>query len=99
MNASVIHGTEPGPLETCEPRSNVEPSSSRAAAIVATIYLAIIACTPLILRYSPLPDAHAVVAVAERIDHPRCAVPSESAFPCTHLFPRAQPDGRSKADL
>jgi hypothetical protein len=100
MDASLIQHIKCATLDCGAERPvNVEAKSRRVASIVATIYLALIVSAPLIVRYSPVPDDHVVAAVAERIDHPRCATPSESALPCTHLLPAAQPAGPVVADL
>ena len=100
MNATLTFRSDSSPTERrADTRMSVEARTCRVAAVVASIYLAIAVCTPLIVRFSPLPDDRSVVAVAERIDHPRCAIPSESADPCTHLFPRAQPSVPTVADL
>jgi hypothetical protein len=100
LNATLTYRSDRSQTECrADKRMSAEARTRCVAAVVASIYFAIAASTPLIVRFSPLPDDRSVVAVADRIDHPRCAIPSESAAPCTHLLPRAHPSAPTVADL
>ena len=55
---------------------------ARSATVVAAIYLALVVGSPLIVRYGPSPDDHAMAALATRMEAPRCATASASGFPC-----------------
>ena len=48
----------------------------------AGIWLAIAVASPLIVRYAPSADDHAMTALVQRIDQPRCASAPEFGFPC-----------------
>jgi len=67
--------------------------SSRVAAVVAAIYLALVASTPLLVRYGPAPDDHAVEALATRIDLPRCTGASTPGLACKSWTAAASPHG------
>ena len=54
---------------------------ARSATVVAAIYLALVVGSPLIVRYGPSPDDHAMTALATRMESPRCMT-NPSAFPC-----------------
>jgi hypothetical protein len=47
---------------------------ARSATVVAAIYLALVVGSPLIVRYGPSPDDHAMAALATRMETPRCAI-------------------------
>jgi hypothetical protein len=75
MEASLINGSghlstgpEPGKLH-----ATPEARGSRAATVFAAIYLALVVGAPLIVRYGPSTDDHAMAALATRIEQPRCA--------------------------
>jgi len=60
---------------------------ARSATVVAAIYLALVVGSPLIVRYGPSPDDHAMAALATRMETPRCAIAPQfgapaSGFPC-----------------
>ena len=60
---------------------------ARSATVVAAIYLALVVGSPLIVRYGPSPDDHAMAALATRMEAPRCAIAPQfgapaSGFPC-----------------
>jgi hypothetical protein len=60
---------------------------ARSATVVAAIYLALVVGSPLIVRYAPSPDDHAMTALATRMEAPRCATVPQfgapaSGFPC-----------------
>ena len=58
-----------------------------SATVVAAIWLALVVVSPLIVRYAPSPDDHAMTALATRMEAPRCAIAPQfgaraSGFPC-----------------
>jgi hypothetical protein len=55
---------------------------ARGATIFAAIYLALVVGSPLIVRYGPSTDDHAMAALATRMEQPRCATAPEFGFPC-----------------
>jgi hypothetical protein len=55
---------------------------ARSATIFAAIYLALVVGSPLIVRYGPSADDHAMVALATRMETPRCATAPEFGYPC-----------------
>ena len=60
---------------------------ARSATVVAAIWLALVVGSPLIVRYGPSPDDHAMAALATRMEAPRCAIAPQfgapaSGFPC-----------------
>jgi len=57
--------------------------AARSAAVVAAIYLALVVGSPLIVRYGPSTDDHAMVALATRLEAPRCATGPAFGVPCT----------------
>ena len=59
--------------ETAKLRVTPEARGSRAATAFAAIYLALVVGAPLIVRYGPSTDDHAMAALATRAEHPRCA--------------------------
>jgi hypothetical protein len=50
-----------------------EAKTARGASVFAAIWLAIAVASPLIVRYAPSADDHALAAWATRIEQPRCA--------------------------
>ena len=66
--------------------ANAERRSSRVAAVVVAIYLALVVATPLIVRYGPAPEDHAAAAFAERIDQPRCSRATASDLRCARTM-------------
>jgi len=72
---------------------------ARSATVVAAIYLALVVGSPLIVRYGPSPDDHAMAALATRMETPRCATTPASVFPCVgttlaarNVLPAQEPD-------
>lgn len=55
---------------------------ARSAAFFAAIYLALVVGSPLIVRYGPSADDHAMVALATRMEQPRCATAPGFLYPC-----------------
>ena len=49
-----------------------EARTSRTAAIFAAIYLALVLCAPLIVRYGPSTDDRGMAALATQLVTPRC---------------------------
>ena len=73
------------PVQENEPvkmSATPEGRSSRAATVFATLWLAIAVGSPLIVRYAPSSDDHAMEALVQRIEQPRCAKAPESGFAC-----------------
>ena len=56
---------------------------ARSATVVAAIYLALVVGSPLIVRYGPSPDDHAMAALATRIETPRCAIAPQFGAPAS----------------
>jgi hypothetical protein len=56
---------------------------ARSATVVAAIYLALVVGSPLIVRYGPSPDDHAMAALATRMETPRCVTAPAASFPCS----------------
>jgi hypothetical protein len=56
---------------------------ARSATVVAAIYLALVVGSPLIVRYGPSPDDHAMTALATRMETPRCAIAPQFAAPAS----------------
>jgi hypothetical protein len=63
---------------------------ARSATIVAAIYLALVVGSPLIVRYAPSADDHAMAALATRMQQPRCATASELGYRCGGTTPAAR---------
>lgn len=59
-----------------------EAKAARGAAIFAAIWLALAVGSPLIVRYAPSADDHAMEALATRMEQPRCARAPEFGYPC-----------------
>jgi hypothetical protein len=55
---------------------------ARSATVVAAIYLALVVGSPLIVRYGPSPDDHAMAALATRMETPSCVAAPALGFPC-----------------
>lgn len=84
MEALLMHGFGQSPPST-EPestRSAPETRIARSATIFAAIYLALVLGSPLIVRYGPSPDDHAMAALVTRMEQPRCASAPESSYAC-----------------
>jgi hypothetical protein len=65
--------------------------TARSAAVVAVIWLALVVGSPLIVRYGPSPDDHAMAALATRTEAPRCVNAPQfgapaAGFPCGGKF-------------
>ena len=54
---------------------------ARSATVVAAIYLALVVGSPLIVRYGPSPDDHAMAALATRMEMPRCGIAPQFGTP------------------
>jgi len=76
-----------------------ERRSSRVAAVVAAIWLALVACTPLIVRYGPAADDHAAQAFVERIDQPRCGRATTTDLRCPRWDTADAARARDSGDL
>jgi hypothetical protein len=70
---------EPAPGKT---RATPETRTKRAATIFAAIWLALAVGSPLIVRYGPSTDDHAMAALVTRMEQPRCARAPEFGYPC-----------------
>jgi hypothetical protein len=55
---------------------------TRSATVVAAIWLALAVGSPLIVRYGPSPDDHAMAALATRMETSRCVAAPAAGFPC-----------------
>jgi hypothetical protein len=67
-----------------------EAKTARSATIFAAIYLALVLGSPLIVRYGPSLDDHAMAALATRTEKPRCATAPEFGYPCPGQPPTAR---------
>jgi len=87
MEALMTQSTGLSPWSPQERRpASAERRSSRVAAVVVAIYLALVVTTPLIVRYGPAPEDHAAAAFAERIDQPRCSRAPASDLRCARTM-------------
>ncbi len=75
-------GTLPhqAPRETLS--STPEARTARGATVFAALWLAIAVGSPLIVRYAPSADDHAMTALVNRMEQPRCASAPEFGYPC-----------------
>jgi hypothetical protein len=84
MEALLTHGfasSSPSP-EPDRISKTPEARTSRTAAIFAAIYLALVLCAPLIVRYGPSTDDHAMAALATQLVKPRCVSNPDSGVVC-----------------
>ncbi len=84
MEALLTHefaspSSSPEPATT---RKTPEARTARTAAIFAAIYLALVLCAPLIVRYGPSTDDHAMAALATQLVKPRCVSNPDSGVVC-----------------
>ena len=84
MEATLGHGYQnPGAEPPPEKLSKTpEARTARGAAVFAAIWLALAVGSPLIVRYAPSADDHAMAALVNRMDQPRCASAPEFGYPC-----------------
>ena len=84
MNAQLTQGLEPmaAAPEPVRISRTPEARTARNATIFAAIYLALVLGSPLIVRYGPSTDDHAMAALATRTEQPRCATAPEFGYPC-----------------
>jgi hypothetical protein len=84
MEATFTHGYEHRVGEPAPERLNRTPEArtARGAAVFAAIWLSVAVGSPLIVRYAPSADDHAMEALATRIEQPRCAKAPEFGYPC-----------------
>lgn len=100
MEATVSQSTGLQSWSALERRpANAESRSSRVAAVVVAIYLALVVATPLIVRYGPAPEDHAAAAVAERIDQPRCSRATATDLRCARTTTSDAFRARGTGDL
>ncbi len=101
MQALLVDGygrsQSPSPGMQREKQSAPEPRSSRAATIFAAIYLALVVGAPLIVRYGPSTDDHAMAALATRLEQPQCA--SASGDTCMKRLQPVRNISAKPADL
>ncbi len=57
-----------------------EARTARGATIIAAIWLALAVGSPLIVRYAPSADDHAMAAWVHRMEQPRGAKPTEFVY-------------------
>jgi len=83
VQALLTQPAGPNPWATRERRpASAERRSARVAAVVAALYIALVAATPLIVRYGPEADDHAAAAFVARMDLPRCGAASTADLRC-----------------
>ena len=84
MEALLTQGFGPMPAAPEPERISKTPEArtARSATIFAAIYLALVLGSPLIVRYGPSTDDHAMAALATRMEKPRCATAPEFGYPC-----------------
>ena len=84
MDALLTNGYGPEPHQSRpeELSKTPEAKAARGAAIFAAIWLALAVASPLIVRYAPSADDHAMAALATRMEQPRCARAPEFGYPC-----------------
>ena len=70
--------------------------TARAATVFAAIYLALVLGSPLIVRYAPSADDHAMAALATRIEQPRCTAAPELGYSCPSRSLAARDAGAAK---
>ena len=75
--ASMSHASEPEKLN-----ATPEARTARGAMVFAAIWLAVAVASPLIVRYAPSADDHAMAAWVTRVEQPRCANAPELVLPC-----------------
>ena len=76
-----------------------EARTSRTAAIFAAIYLALVLCAPLIVRYGPSTDDRGMAALATQLVTPRCVSNPDVGVVCQrpslavrNVRPASEPD-------
>ena len=84
MEALLMQGFEsmPTPPEPVKISKTPEARTARAAAVVAAIWLVLAVGPPLIVRYAPSADDHAMAALATRMQQPRCASTPQFGLAC-----------------
>jgi len=84
MEALLMHGFGQSPPSKDPETTRSAPAAriARSATIFAAIYLALVLGSPLIVRYGPSPDDHAMAALVTRMEQPRCASAPESSYAC-----------------
>ena len=93
-------GPMPAPPEPERISKTPEARTARSATIFAAIYLALVLGSPLIVRYGPSTDDHAMAALATRIEKPRCLNAPEFGYPCPARIPAARvADAGKQPDL
>lgn len=93
--ASMTHASEPGKLS-----ATPEARTTRGATVFAAIWLAVAVASPLIVRYAPSADDHAMAALVTRVEQPRCAAAPELVLPCQARTLAARTSGSAlKSDL
>jgi hypothetical protein len=75
-------GQMPAAPEPVKISKTPEARTARSATIFAAIYLALVLGSPLIVRYGPSTDDHAMAALATRMEQPRCASTPQFAQAC-----------------
>jgi len=75
MEALLMQGFEsrPTPPQPVKINKTPEIRTARAATVVAAIWLALAVGSPLIVRYGPSADDHAMTALVTRMEQPRCS--------------------------
>jgi hypothetical protein len=72
-----------GYKDTSPARSHATPEvrAARAAGVFAAIWLALAVGSPLIVRYAPSADDHAMAALVTRMETPRCVATPDHGCP------------------
>ena len=77
-----------------------EARIARSAAIFAAIWLALAVGSPLIVRYGPSTDDHAMAALATRMEVQRCASTPKSGLSCSgQTLVARDVDAKAEPDL
>ena len=99
MEALLTHGfgTLPSTPEPEKISATPDARTGRSATIFAAIYLALVLGSPLIVRYGPSTDDHAMAALATQLVKPRCVSNPDSGVVCqgTNLVVR---NGRTASE-
>ena len=84
MEAMLTNGFGPVPHQAPHEALSSTPESrtARGATVFAALWLAIAVGSPLIVRYAPSADDHAMTALVKRMEQPRCASAPEFGYPC-----------------
>ena len=71
-------------------------TTARVATVFAALYLALALGSPLIVRYAPSADDHAMAALVTKIEQPRCGSAPELGYACESRPHAARDAGAAK---